>query len=99
MLGGTVNMVLENKLKSTDSVELARMEEKLSKKRSIELFESGYLNDLETGKFSSLAEIHKYLFREIYEFAGVVRDVNIAKGNFRFAPVMYLIPALKTFYE
>lgn len=88
------NMALKNKLRITDSVELARMEEKLSKKKAIELFESGYLDKLEAGKFDSLAKIHKYLFAEIYDFAGNVRDVNIAKGNFRFAPVMYLAAAL-----
>lgn len=87
-------MVLDNKLHITNSVELARMEEKLSKKKAIELFESGYLDRLEAGKFNSLAKIHKYLFGEIYDFAGVVRNVNIAKGSFRFAPVMYLTAAL-----
>ena len=88
-------MILKNKLQISDSVELARMEEKISKKKAIELFESGYLNQLEPGCFQSLAEIHRYLFDEIYEFAGKVRDVNIAKGNFRFAPVMYLSAALE----
>lgn len=87
-------MVLKNKLQITDPVELARMEEKLSKKRAIKLFECGYLDQLEVGKFSALSEIHKYLFDELYDFAGVVRDVNIAKGNFRFAPVMYLVVSL-----
>ena len=88
-------MTLKNKLQITNLVELARMEEKISKKKAIELFESGYLNQLEPGCFQSLAEIHRYLFDEIYEFAGKVRDVNIAKGNFRFAPVMYLSAALE----
>lgn len=88
-------MALNNKLQITDSVELARMEEKISKKKAIELFESGYLDSLESGKYSTLAEIHRYLFEDIYEFAGVVRDVNIAKGNFRFAPVMYLKSSLE----
>lgn len=88
-------MALENKLGITDSVELARLEEKISKKKAIELFESGYLESLEAGKFISLATIHKYLFEEIYDFAGTVRDVNLAKGNFRFAPVMYLKNALE----
>ncbi|MBQ4529122.1 MAG: Fic family protein [Lachnospiraceae bacterium] len=88
-------MALENKLGITDSAELARMEEKISKKKAIELFESGYLESLEAGKFISLAAIHKYLFDEIYDFAGMVRDVNLAKGNFRFAPVMYLKAALE----
>jgi len=88
-------MALNNKLQITDSVELARMEEKLSKKKAIELFQSGYLDSLEAGKYSTLAEIHRYLFEDIYEFAGVMRDVNIAKGNFRFAPVMYLKASLE----
>lgn len=87
-------MVIKNKLQINDSVELARVEEKISKKKAIELFESGYLNSLEPGKFNSLSKIHKYIFGDIYDFAGVVRDVNIAKGNFRFAPVMYLSAAL-----
>ncbi len=87
-------MALENKLGITDSVELARVEEKISKKKAAELFESGYMDKLEAGKFSALAEIHQFLFSEIYEFAGKVRDVNLAKGNFRFAPVMYLKASL-----
>ena len=88
-------MVLKNKLQITNSVDLARIEEKISKKKAIELFETGYLNSLEAGKFNSLSKIHKYIFGEIYDFAGLVRDVNIAKGNFRFAPVMYLDAALE----
>lgn len=88
------DMPLKNKLQITDVVDLARKEEKLSKKKAIELFDSGYLNKLEAGKFDSLAKIHKYLFDDIFDFAGVVRDVNIAKGNFRFAPVMYLTASL-----
>ncbi|MGL5150833.1 MAG: protein adenylyltransferase Fic [Clostridium sp.] len=88
-------MALNNKLQITDSVELARVEEKISKKKAIELFEGGYLDRLEAGKYNTLAQIHKFLFEDIYEFAGVVRDVNIAKGNFRFAPVMYLEASLK----
>ena len=88
-------MVLENKLNLTSSAELAKMEEMLSKKKAIELFESAHLENLEAGKFSSLAAIHKFLFAEIYDFAGQVRDVNIAKGNFRFAPVIYLKEALE----
>lgn len=87
-------MTLENKLGITDSVELAKAEEKISKKRAIELFESGYLDSLEAGTFNSLEEIHKYLFNSIYDFAGKIRTVNIAKGNFRFAPLMYLQSAL-----
>lgn len=88
-------MILENKLGITDSVELAKAEEKISKKRAIELFESGYLNYLKPGTFKSLAEIHKYLFGSIYGFAGQIRTVNISKGNFRFAPIMYLEAALE----
>lgn len=87
-------MTLKNKFGITDSAELARTEEKISKKKAVELFEYGLLDKLEAGKFSALAEIHKYLFGEIYDFAGIVRDVNIAKGNFRFAPVMYLSASL-----
>lgn len=89
-------MALENKIGITDSVELARVEEKVSKKRALELFESGYLNSLEAGSFKTLAEIHKYLFEQIYDFSGKVRTVNITKGNFRFAPVMYLKAALES---
>lgn len=88
-------MALENKLGINDSAELARIEEKISKKKAVELFESGYLNDYKAGTFHMLAGIHKYLFGEIYDFAGKVRDVNIAKGNFRFAPVMYLQAAIE----
>ena len=88
-------MTLENKLNITNSSELARKEEKISKKKALEMFQSGFLDNLEVGKFESLAKIHKYLFDEIYTFAGEIRNVNIAKGNFRFAPVMYLKPALE----
>ena len=88
-------MTLENKLNITDAVELARAEEKISKTKALKLFTSGYLNTLTAGTFDSLAEIHRYLFDEIYSFAGNVRTVNMAKGNFRFAPVMYLEQALK----
>lgn len=88
-------MTLENKLGITDSAELARVEEKLTKKRAVELFESGYLDSLNSGTYESLAKIHKYLFEDIYVFAGKIRDVNIAKGNFRFASVMYLKAALE----
>ncbi|HBG48854.1 MAG TPA: cell filamentation protein Fic [Cyanobacteria bacterium UBA9971] len=87
-------MALKNKFGITDPAELARTEEKISKKKAVELFVYGILDKLEAGKFSALAEIHKYLFGEIYDFAGIVRDVNIAKSNFRFAPVMYLNAAL-----
>ena len=88
-------MTLENKLGITDSAELARTEEKLSKKKAIELFETGCLDTFEVGTFKGLAEIHKYLFEDIYDFAGQIRNVNIAKGNFRFAPLMYLNVALE----
>lgn len=88
-------MVLENKLGITDSSELARQEEKISKKKALELFEKNILDTLNAGKFDSLSKIHKYLFDEIYYFAGEIRHVNIAKGNFRFAPVMYLKQALE----
>ena len=87
-------MALENKLNITDSTELARMEEKISKKKAVELFENGYLDNYKAGSFEMLAAIHKYLFGEIYYFAGDVRCVNISKGNFRFAPVMYLQAAI-----
>lgn len=88
-------MALENKLGIDNSADLARIEEQISKKKAAELFEKGILDKLETGKFSALQEIHKYLFDEIYDFAGKVRTVNISKGNFRFAPVMYLQAALE----
>ena len=89
-------MTLENKLGITDSAELARTEEKISKKKALELFETGLLDTYEVGTFSGLASIHKYLFEDMYNFAGQMRTVNIAKGNFRFAPVMYLADALET---
>ena len=88
-------MVLENKLGINDSAELARQEEKISKKKALELFEKGLLDSFDAGTFDTLSKIHKYLFDDIYYFAGEVRDVNIAKGNFRFAPVMYLKQALE----
>ncbi len=87
-------MALENKLGITDSAELAREEEKISKKKALWLFESGTLDSLEAGTFAALQEIHKCLFEELYDFAGKIRTVNLAKGNFRFAPVMYLETAL-----
>ena len=87
-------MVLENKLGITNLPELAEAEEKISKKKAIELFENGILDKLEAGKFASLKAIHKYLFEDIYNFAGELRTVNISKGNFRFAPLMYLEAAL-----
>jgi cell filamentation protein len=88
-------MALENKFGITDSAELARVEEKISKTKAIALFESGALDTFEVGTFKGLSAIHKYLFDEIYDFAGKIRTVNIAKGNFRFAPVMYLEAALE----
>ena len=87
-------MALQNKLGITGSAELAREEERISKKKALELFESGYLETLEPGTFKTLSEIHRILFDNIYDFAGKIRDVNIAKNNFRFAPVMYLEAAL-----
>lgn len=87
--------MLENKLGIDNSADLAREEERISKKKAVELFENGILDTLETGKFSALKAIHKYLFDEIYDFAGQIRTVNLAKGNFRFAPVMYLKAALE----
>lgn len=83
-------MALQNKLGITDSAELARIEEKISKKKAVELFESDELKKYRAGTFEMLAFIHRYLFSEIYDFAGKMREVNLAKGNFRFAPVMYL---------
>lgn len=88
-------MALENKLGITNSAELAREEERISKKKAIELFENGILDKLKTGKFSALKTIHKYIFDEIYYFAGQLRTVNISKGNFRFAPLIYLEAALE----
>lgn len=88
-------MVLENKLGITNSADLAKEEEKLSKKRAVELFEKGLLSLTDAGSFSSLQKIHEYLFQDIYDFAGEIRTVNIAKGSFRFAPVVYLQDALK----
>ena len=87
-------MALDNKLGLTSSADLAREEERISKKKALELFENGLLDQLDAGKFSALKAIHKYLFEEIYDFAGELRSVNIAKGNFRFAPLMYLEAAL-----
>ena len=87
-------MALENKLGITSSAELAREEERISKKKAVELFESGTLDKLEPGKFVSLQAIHKALFEDIYDFAGQLRTVNLAKGNFRFAPLIYLEAAL-----
>ncbi|MBQ7668558.1 MAG: Fic family protein [Clostridia bacterium] len=88
-------MALENKLGITDSSMLAREEERISKKKAKELFDTNYLDSLEPGTFNSLALIHKYLFEDIYDFAGEIRTENIAKGSFRFAPVMYISEAIK----
>ena len=88
-------MILENKLNITDQVELAKTEERLSKQRARQLFDSGDITKAEVGTFSGLSFIHTYLFEEIYDFAGKIRGVNIAKGDFRFAPLMYLEPSLK----
>ena len=88
-------MVLENKLGIINAAELARVEEKISKKKALEMFGTGFLNSLEVGTYKALSKIHDYLFGEIYEFAGKIRDVNIIKGNFRFAPVIYLGVALQ----
>ena len=87
--------MLENKLGLTSSADLAREEERISKKKAVELFEKGILDDLPAGKFSTLQVIHKYMFEDIYDFAGKIRTVNIAKGNFRFAPLMYIETALE----
>lgn len=88
-------MVLNNKLGLDNPVELARQEEKISKIKALELYDMGLLDKIEIGNFKSLAQIHKYLFDEIYEFAGKIRNVNISKGGFRFAPIMYLEVSLK----
>ena len=86
--------MLENKLNISDPAELAREEERISKKKAKELFETGYLNTLEPGTFDALRKIHQYLFEDIYSFAGELRKVNIAKGNFRFTPLAYLEEAI-----
>ena len=88
-------MVLENKLGLTSSADLAREEERISKKKAVELFETGLLDTLPAGKFVTLQAIHTYLFEDIYDFAGEIRTVNMAKSNFRFAPLMYLQAALE----
>ena len=89
-------MALQNKLGLTDELELAREEERNSKQKALALYDTGLLDTFPVGTFAGLAMIHKYLFEDIYEFAGQMRTVNIAKGNFRFAPVMYLRPALES---
>jgi len=87
-------MVLENKLGITNQLELNKAEEKISKQKAKQLFESGEINHIEVGTFKGLAQTHAYLFADLYDFAGKLRDVNLAKGNFRFAPLMYLEPSL-----
>ena len=89
-------MALENKLGLTNEAELARAEEKISKTRALELYDTGLLDTFAVGTFAGLAAIHRYLFEDVYAFAGQMRTVNIAKGNFRFAPVMYLAAALES---
>jgi cell filamentation protein len=89
-------MVLKNKLNITEQVQLARTEEKISKQKAKRLFFSGDIDRVEVGTFAGLAEIHRYLFEDIFEFAGELRDVNIAKGGFRFAPLMYLQVSLQS---
>ena len=89
-------MLLDNKLGISDSFKLADEEEKISKKKALEMFQTGFLNSLQVGSVEALIQIHKYLFEDIYEFAGQLRTVNIAKGNFRFAPAIYLNEALKS---
>ena len=88
-------MVLENRLNLTNQVELSKAEEKISKQKAKRLFETGEIDRIKAGTFAGLAQIHKFLFEDIYDFAGKIRDVNIAKGNFRFAPLMYLLQALE----
>jgi cell filamentation protein len=88
-------MILDNKLNITDQIELAKTEERISKQKARQLFDSGDIAKVAVGSFNGLAFIHAYLFEDIYYFAGQIRDVNIAKGNFRFAPLMYLEASLK----
>lgn len=96
VLEGGDDMVLQNKLGLTNSVELAREEERISKKKALDLFDTTVLEEFPVGSFAQLAAIHRYLFEDIYDFAGKVRSVNMAKGNFRFASVMYLQAALES---
>lgn len=91
--------MLKNKLNITDEIELSKTEEKITKLKALDLYDSGKINNVEVGTFKGLAEIHKYLFDDIYDFAGKIRTVNIAKGNFRFASVLYLKDILKTIDE
>ena len=89
-------MLLDNKLGISDSFKLADEEEKISKKKALEMFQTGFLDSLQEGSLEALIQIHKYLFEDIYEFAGQLRTVNVSKGNFRFAPAVYLNEALKS---
>ena len=89
-------MSLDNKLGISDSFKLANEEEKISKKKALEIFQTGFLNSLQAGSLEALIQIHKYLFEDIYNFAGQLRTVNMSKGNFRFAPAIYLNEALKS---
>ena len=89
-------MSLDNKLGISDSFKLANEEEKISKKKALEMFQTGFLDSLQAGSLEALIQIHKYLFEDIYNFAGQIRNVNIAKGNFRFAPAIYLKEVLKS---
>lgn len=91
--------MLKNKLNITDEIELSKTEEKITKLKALDLYDSGKINNVEVGTFKGLAEIHKYLFDDIYDFAGKIRNVNIAKGNFRFASVLYLKDILKIIDE
>lgn len=88
-------MTIDNKLGITDSFKLANEEERISKKKALDLFQTGFLDSLEPGSVDALIQIYRYLFEDIYEFAGQIRNVNLAKGNFRFAPALYLAEALK----
>lgn len=88
-------MVLKNKLNITSQIELNKKEEKISKEKAIRLFDEGIIDTIKAGTAEGLKQIHKFLFEDIYDFAGVIRDINISKGNFRFAPVMYLEQSLK----
>jgi cell filamentation protein len=88
-------MILENKLNIIDQIELSKTEEKISKQKAKQLFDSGEISKVKVGTFEELAYIHNYLFEDIYNFAGEIRSVNIAKSDFRFAPTMYLEVALK----
>lgn len=91
-----MKMSLDNKLGISDSFKLTNEEEKISKKKALEIFQTGFLNSLQAGSLEALIQIHKYLFEDIYNFAGQLRTVNMSKGNFRFAPAIYLNEALKS---